>query len=143
MFLADHKRYPNIEEGLEAIRKYIRYDRIPRDPWGNPYIYRVPGPDGLDYVIICIGPDNIEGTEDDISTAEYDIGGTEVEDNTDHPGFCYENTHFPFTLPFIAIFVLFCCSLFVLVSSTAAYFAYKGYLHARKKKEEKGGDSGI
>ncbi len=36
------------------------------DPWGNPYILRVPGDVNYDFDIFSIGPDLQEGTEDDI-----------------------------------------------------------------------------
>ncbi len=36
------------------------------DPWGNPYIMRVPGDVNYDFDIYSVGPDLQEGTEDDI-----------------------------------------------------------------------------
>ena len=42
-------------------------DKLPVDPWGNPYVYYFPGkhnPNGYD--LLSIGPDQKEGTEDDI-----------------------------------------------------------------------------
>ncbi len=36
------------------------------DPWGNPYLMRVPGDVNYDFDIFSIGPDLQEGTEDDI-----------------------------------------------------------------------------
>ena len=36
------------------------------DPWGNPYILRVPGDVNYDFDIFSAGPDLQEGTEDDI-----------------------------------------------------------------------------
>ena len=42
-------------------------DKLPVDPWGNPYIYYYPGkhnPSGYD--LLSAGPDGKEGTEDDI-----------------------------------------------------------------------------
>lgn len=68
-------RYPNTEEGLEALRSapeevenwqgpYV--DEIPRDPWGNPYQYRSPGEHNPDtYDIWSFGPDG-EDSEDNI-----------------------------------------------------------------------------
>jgi len=40
---------------------------LPKDPWGNPYVYYYPGkhnPTGYD--LLSIGPDQKEGTDDDI-----------------------------------------------------------------------------
>ncbi|HUZ06736.1 MAG TPA: type II secretion system major pseudopilin GspG [Candidatus Paceibacterota bacterium] len=42
-------------------------DKLPEDPWGNPYIYYYPGkhnPNGYD--LLSVGPDGKEGTDDDI-----------------------------------------------------------------------------
>ena len=36
------------------------------DPWGNPYLMRVPGDVNYDFDIYSIGPDLQEGTDDDI-----------------------------------------------------------------------------
>jgi len=42
-------------------------ERLPVDPWGNPYIYYYPGkhtPSGYD--LLSVGPDGKEGTDDDL-----------------------------------------------------------------------------
>jgi general secretion pathway protein G len=42
-------------------------EKLPLDPWGNPYIYYYPGkhnPRGYD--LLSVGPDGKEGTDDDI-----------------------------------------------------------------------------
>jgi general secretion pathway protein G len=42
-------------------------DKLPVDPWNNPYIYYFPGkhtPNGYD--LLSVGPDGKEGTDDDI-----------------------------------------------------------------------------
>jgi general secretion pathway protein G len=36
---------------------------LPKDPWGNPYIYISPGTEG-DFEIISLGADGMEGGED-------------------------------------------------------------------------------
>jgi general secretion pathway protein G len=41
---------------------------IPKDPWGNPYIYKVPGDQGRDYDISSAGSDGQPGTGDDIQS---------------------------------------------------------------------------
>ena len=38
----EHRRYPTAEEGLAAIGPYLK-KALPNDPWGRPYVYRVPG----------------------------------------------------------------------------------------------------
>ena len=37
---------------------------IPLDPWGNPYIYKIPGEDGNPYTIMSYGADGKLGGED-------------------------------------------------------------------------------
>lgn len=71
LFFLDNGRYPSATEGLNALVKrpanaqqwngpYLKSGDIPKDPWGNPYIYRVPGK-GAPYGIISTGPDGREG----------------------------------------------------------------------------------
>lgn len=38
---------------------------VPDDPWGRPYIYQAPGPNGEDYVIMSYGKDGKAGGEDE------------------------------------------------------------------------------
>jgi len=69
----DVKKLPSTEEGLEALwtkpssaegwnGPYIA-KAVPKDPWGRPYLYQVPGPQGLPFVIRCLGADGVEGGE--------------------------------------------------------------------------------
>lgn len=41
---------------------YLKKNRVPEDPWGNDYHYRVPGEHGP-YDIYSLGADNAEGGE--------------------------------------------------------------------------------
>jgi len=41
---------------------YIKKKVVPKDPWGNDYIYRYPGNNG-DYDLMSLGADNSEGGE--------------------------------------------------------------------------------
>lgn len=46
---------------------------IPPDPWGNPYTYEAPGPDGEDFVVRSLGADGKEGgTGDDADISSAD-----------------------------------------------------------------------
>jgi general secretion pathway protein G len=46
---------------------YLQSDAIPKDPWGNDYIYECPGRHNpSSYDIMSMGPDGRAGTEDDI-----------------------------------------------------------------------------
>jgi general secretion pathway protein G len=59
------KSYP--EEG------YLETRNLPRDPWGNPYVYLVPGRNGEPYEIISYGSDGEAGGTGeaaDISSAD-------------------------------------------------------------------------
>jgi general secretion pathway protein G len=71
LFFLDVGRYPTTAEGLGSLiarpasadrwnGPYLQQTAIPPDPWGNPYIYRVPG-DKTPYAIISYGSDGREG----------------------------------------------------------------------------------
>ena len=66
----DVGKYPNAEQGLEALRvkpdgeekwdgPYLSKD-VPLDPWGNPYVYESPSDHG-DYEIMSLGADGSPG----------------------------------------------------------------------------------
>ena len=61
LYKLDHQTYPSAAEGLQALvaGRYIR--RLPNDPWGQPYRYKLPGPDGRPYQIASWGHDRREG----------------------------------------------------------------------------------
>jgi general secretion pathway protein G len=39
--------------------------KVPLDPWGNPYVYKVPGEDGALYYLASLGKDGQPGGEED------------------------------------------------------------------------------
>ena len=55
----EHRRFPTSEEGLAAIEPYLK-KALPNDPWGRPYVYRVPGQRG-DYEVYSLGRDGKSG----------------------------------------------------------------------------------
>jgi len=73
----DTGKFPSTEEGLQSLvvqsggadnwkGPYLKGE-IPKDPWGNPYVYRNPGkhnPSGVD--VLSFGPDTRDGGGDDI-----------------------------------------------------------------------------
>lgn len=76
-FYLDNGFYPATEQGLEALIEEPRVGKTPRnyptngyisklplDPWGNDYIYVVPGEDEA-FDIISLGADGQEGGEDE------------------------------------------------------------------------------
>lgn len=73
-FRLDVGRYPNSQEGLDALRQrpsgldrwdgpYLRKD-IPHDPWGKPYTYRSPG-EAEPYELESYGADGVAGGNED------------------------------------------------------------------------------
>ncbi|AWL11204.1 Type II secretion system protein [Saliniradius amylolyticus] len=50
---------------------YVR-KQVPNDPWGNPYILEVPGPNGMAYQIRSLGKDGRVGGEDE--NADIEVG---------------------------------------------------------------------
>ena len=55
----EHRRFPTSEEGLVAIEPYLK-KALPNDPWGRPYVYRVPGQRG-EYDVFSLGRDGKPG----------------------------------------------------------------------------------
>ena len=60
--------YPDDTQWEDAIKPFLQGEEIPLDPWDNEYIYVKPGPDERDYGITSMGPDETEGTDDDINS---------------------------------------------------------------------------
>lgn len=89
MYKLDNGVYPETEQGLQALveapttgtipkkwRKggYLEKKGVPKDPWGNEYIYICPGVHG-DYDISSLGKDGMAGGEDE----DKDINSWDVE----------------------------------------------------------------
>ena len=85
LYELDSGQYPTTEQGLEALLKkptsspapvnwngpYLK--KMPRDPWGNRYIYRCPGDRNVeDYDLFSMGPDALEGGGNDITNWQDD-----------------------------------------------------------------------
>jgi general secretion pathway protein G len=76
-FEVDNGYYPKGQNGLlDLIQKprdaqnwrgpYL--DNVPKDPWGNDYLYEFPGKNNAgSYDLLSVGPDGRSGTEDDIT----------------------------------------------------------------------------
>jgi general secretion pathway protein G len=60
LYKLSNGRYPTAEEGLAALTPGT-IDRLPNDPWGNPYRYSLPGRDGKDFTVMTWGADGREG----------------------------------------------------------------------------------
>ncbi len=90
LYKLDNGFYPTTEQGLQALveqpqtgtlpkkwRKggYLEKGRVPKDPWGNEFIYLSPGAHG-DYDIIAYGADGVPGGEE----FDKDISSWEIEE---------------------------------------------------------------
>lgn len=73
LFKLETGRYPTTQEGLQALVQapagltgwngpYLKKKTLPKDPWGNEYIYVSPGQHGH-YDLSSLGADNREGGE--------------------------------------------------------------------------------
>jgi general secretion pathway protein G len=73
LFYLDNGRYPTSSEGLGALTQkpsgaatwngpYLNGGAVPMDPWGRPYMYKVPGQRGP-YEVVSLGPDGQESGE--------------------------------------------------------------------------------
>ena len=75
-YYLDTGSYPSTDQGLTALWTRPVRSPIPEtwngpyvskndfaDPWNRPYVYRVPGPNGLPYSLISLGNDGAEGGE--------------------------------------------------------------------------------
>ncbi|MEQ1673819.1 MAG: type II secretion system major pseudopilin GspG [Candidatus Nitrotoga sp.] len=86
MYRLDNLRYPTTEQGLQALVQkptiapvptnwqtsgYV--ERLPKDPWGNPYQYLQPGLHG-EVDVMSLGADNALGGEG----SDADIGSWEL-----------------------------------------------------------------
>ena len=71
-FYMDTGEYPSEDEGLSVLWEcsFPSYENwngpyiskpLPKDPWGNDYVYTVPGENGLAWKIMSLGKDGKEG----------------------------------------------------------------------------------
>ena len=89
LYKLDNGMYPTTEQGLTALvdapdtepipknfRKggYLEKGKVPKDPWGNEFVYLSPGVYN-DYDIISFGADGAQGGED----KNRDINSWEIE----------------------------------------------------------------
>jgi len=78
LFKLDNGFYPSTEQGLEALvvkptigqipknwreGGYLEKGKVPKDPWGNPYIYISPGVHLKEYDLESYGRDGEDGGE--------------------------------------------------------------------------------
>lgn len=79
LYYLDNGAYPMANEGLAALVQrpmsasgwngpYLRSGSVPLDPWGHPYLYKVPG-DHAVYEIDSFGADGVGGSQTTIRSA--------------------------------------------------------------------------
>ena len=62
LYRLEKHKYPSTDDGLKAIASYLKKE-VPKDPWGNDYVYISPGEHG-EYDLLSYGADNAEGGEE-------------------------------------------------------------------------------
>ncbi|EKD27179.1 MAG: hypothetical protein ACD_79C00825G0003 [uncultured bacterium] len=81
LYELDAGSYPTTAQGLKSLIEkpslpplpinwkgpYLKKKQVPRDPWGNDYMYECPGKNNEDFDLSSMGPDGIVGNEDDIN----------------------------------------------------------------------------
>ncbi|WP_426344898.1 type II secretion system major pseudopilin GspG [Pseudoduganella sp. R-32] len=85
MYKLDNRRYPTTEQGLQALMtkptagpvangwKAPYLEKMPKDPWGNPYQFQSPGVKG-EVDVFSYGADGLPGgTGDDIDIGSWEI----------------------------------------------------------------------
>jgi general secretion pathway protein G len=79
LFKIDTGRFPTTSEGLNALvtdpgvrnwKKGGYLEKVPLDPWGNPYVYLSPGREGRDFDVVSYGKDGEPGGADDDADVE-------------------------------------------------------------------------
>ena len=87
MYKLDNQRYPTTEQGLQALvtkptsgpeakgwRPGGYIEKLPNDPWKNPYQYLAPGRNNAPYEIFSYGADGQPGgTGDDADISSADL----------------------------------------------------------------------
>lgn len=77
----EFKKFPdNLDQLVNNSKNKTFLDppQVPKDPWGNDYVYKKPGPNGAPYEIVCYGSDGSPGgtdTASDISSADLSDQG--------------------------------------------------------------------
>jgi general secretion pathway protein G len=71
----DTGKFPTSAQGLRVLverpgdeprwRGPYMQSEVPLDPWGSPYVYRLPGATGRDYDLLSYGPDRRAGGSGD------------------------------------------------------------------------------
>jgi general secretion pathway protein G len=93
-FVRDNGRLPITRQGLDALihkpkvgprpkhwKKYLTdVDTIPKDPWGNEYVYQSPGPHGEPFFIASYGADGKPGGKGENADSSAGPSGSGLAD---------------------------------------------------------------
>lgn len=73
-YYMDCKQYPTVQQGLDALWEKPALEpvapewsgpyltrKIQDDPWGHPYKYIIPGPNGLPFGLVSLGTRGVDG----------------------------------------------------------------------------------
>ena len=78
----EFNEFPTSSDGLEALvsnaknKNYLDADSVPKDPWGNPYVYTCPGAEGHEFEIVSYGADGQKGgTEYNADIVSWNLQG--------------------------------------------------------------------
>ena len=84
MYEVDNGRYPSKLDDLLTKASdapnwkgpYLKKSVLPKDPWGNEYVYRKPGSHNSEsYDLFSPGADKQEGTQDDVTNWKQETAG--------------------------------------------------------------------
>jgi general secretion pathway protein G len=81
LYMLDHNSQPpkDLSELVSGDKKYLTdVSAVPKDPWGNDYVYESPGPNGEDFVVTSYAADGKPG-----GTGEWDVDITSTQTNGD------------------------------------------------------------
>jgi len=75
LYKTEFNNYPEGEDGLQKLvdEKILKEKKMPKDPWGNDYIYIFPGANNTDsFDLYSFGKDGKDGGDDDIVNWDTD-----------------------------------------------------------------------
>lgn len=61
MYNLNNHQYPTSQEGLAVLVTSRQLRRLDKDPWGNDFVYRLPGRNGRPFDVYSLGADGREG----------------------------------------------------------------------------------
>jgi general secretion pathway protein G len=65
VYTLDVGHLPTRQEGLQALVTSRILRRLDPDPWGNAFVYKIPGRNGRPYDVLSLGADGREGGTED------------------------------------------------------------------------------